>query len=93
MSQNSINNISHFSLLEGLSEAAIASIEKRSHWRRYARDEQILDRDSESRDVFLIVDGSVEVINYSISGREVAFGRVATGGYFGELSAIDGGRR
>lgn len=93
MSQDSIHNLSHVSLLEGLSEAAIASIEKRSHWRRYARDEQILDHDSESRDVFLIVDGSVEVINYSISGREVAFGRVATGGYFGELSGIDGGRR
>jgi len=93
VSQNSINNISHFSLLEGLSEAAIASIEKRSHWRRYARDEQILDRYNESRDVYLIVDGSVEVINYSISGREIAFDRIAAGGYFGELSAIDGGRR
>ena len=33
------------------------------------------------------------MVNYSISGREVAFGHVGEGGYFGELSAIDGGRR
>ena len=33
------------------------------------------------------------MVNYSLSGREVAFGHVAQGGYFGELSAIDGGRR
>lgn len=93
MSQESAGKLSRVRLLENLSAEEIVSLEKRSHWRRYARDEQILDRDSESRDVFLIVEGSVEVVNYSLSGREVAFGHVAEGGYFGELSAIDGGRR
>jgi len=93
VSQGSVDKLSRVRLLEDLSADAVAALEKRSHWRRYARDEKILDRDSESRDVFLVVEGSVEVVNYSLSGREVAFGRVSEGGYFGELSAIDGGRR
>ena len=93
VNQDSNDRLSSVRLLQNLSDEAIASLEKRSRWRRYARDEQILDRDSDSRDVFLVVEGSVEVINYSLSGREVAFGHVAEGGYFGELSAIDGGRR
>ncbi|MEE8173539.1 MAG: Crp/Fnr family transcriptional regulator [Alphaproteobacteria bacterium] len=93
MNQDSTESLLRVRLLQNLSSEAITSLERRSHWRRYARNEQILDRDSESRDVFLIVEGSVEVVNYSLSGREVAFGHVAQGGYFGELSAIDGGRR
>jgi len=93
VNQDSNESLSRVRLLHDLSSEAIKSLEKRSRWRRYARDEQILDRDSESRDVFLVVKGSVEVINYSLSGREVAFGHVPEGGYFGELSAIDGGRR
>ena len=93
MNQDSTESLSRVRLLHDLSSEAIKSLEKRSRWRRYSRDEQILDRDSDSRDVFLVVRGSVEVINYSLSGREVAFGHVPEGGYFGELSAIDGGRR
>ena len=93
VNQDSTGRLLRVRLLHNLSSEAITSLERRSHWRRYARNEQILDRDSESRDVFLIVEGSVEVVNYSLSGREVAFGHVAQGGYFGELSAIDGGRR
>ncbi len=93
MTQDLIESLSRVRLLEELERNVIESLEKRSRWWRYARDDQILDRNSESRDVFLVVEGSVEAINYSISGREVAFGHVAQGGYFGELSAIDDGRR
>ena len=93
VNQDLTESLSRVRLLRDLSDEVIKSLEKRSHWRRFARGEQILDRDSDSRDVFLVVKGSVEVINYSLSGREVAFGHVPEGGYFGELSAIDGGRR
>jgi CRP-like cAMP-binding protein len=72
---------------------ALPAIERSCTWRRYQPGEQILDRDSDSRDVFLVVEGMVEVVNYSITGREVAFGQVKAGGYFGELAAIDGRRR
>lgn len=85
--------LSNVRLLHNLSEAAILSLEKLSQWRRIARGEQILDRDSPSREVFLVVEGRVEVINFAVSGQEVAFGHVSQGGYFGEMSAIDGKHR
>ncbi len=77
-------------LLDGLSADALRSIEKSCNWRIYSRDEQILDRDSDSRDVYFVVNGEVQVVNYSMTGREIAFARVRQGGYFGELAAIDG---
>lgn len=93
MTQDLIESLFRVRLLQDLKRDAIESLEKRSRWRRYTQGEQILDRKSNSRDVYLVVEGSVEVVNYSVSGREIAFGHVAEGGYFGELSAIDGGQR
>ena len=50
----------------------------------------VLDRDSENRDVFFVVVGAVRVVNYSTSGREIAFANIRKGGYFGEIAALDG---
>lgn len=68
-------------------------IESRCQWWRLAGGEQIIDRESDNRDVYLVIEGAVRVVNYSSSGREVAFAVTDAGGYFGELAAIDGQRR
>jgi CRP-like cAMP-binding protein len=65
-------------------------IEKRCVWKEYRTDEQIIDRESENRDVFFVVGGAVRIVNYSYSGREVSYDDIRAGGMFGELSAIDG---
>ena len=39
---------------------------------------------------FFITEGEVRVVNYSSSGRETAFADVSSGGYIGEIAAIDG---
>ncbi len=77
-------------LLETLSEAERQSVSRRCAWRRYKGGEQILDRDSASRDVFFIAEGDVRVVNYSASGRETAFADFSAGAHVGEISAIDG---
>lgn len=77
-------------LFENLSDGRIADIEAACDWREYGPHQQIIDRQSDSRDVFFVVDGSVRVVNYSLSGREVSFEDIPEGGYFGELAAIDG---
>ncbi len=77
-------------LLGSLSEAERQSIARRCAWRRYNGGEQILDRDSASRDVLFITEGEVRVVNYSASGRETAFAKVPAGGHIGEMAAIDG---
>lgn len=77
-------------LLSQLRPETLSDLERRCRWRRYAANEEILSRDSDSEDVLFVVEGRVRVVNYSITGREIAFATVEAGGYFGELAAIDG---
>ena len=77
-------------LFDGLSESALEDLSKRCRWRKYQPDEQVIDRNSDSRDLYLIVEGRVRVVNYSVTGREVTFDEREEGEYFGELAALDG---
>ncbi|MBM3518669.1 MAG: Crp/Fnr family transcriptional regulator [Alphaproteobacteria bacterium] len=53
----------------------------------------MFDRDDGERDVYFVVSGAVRIVNFSGSGREIAYARVRAGGYFGELAALDGSNR
>jgi CRP/FNR family cyclic AMP-dependent transcriptional regulator len=77
-------------LLASLTPTDRAAIARQCRWRRYTADEQIIDQMSDTRDVCLIVEGRVQVVLYSMSGREITFDDVEAGGHFGELAAIDG---
>lgn len=80
-------------LLGCLSAPEIEAVERACTWRRYQTGQQVLTRESASRDVFFVAEGAVEIINFSASGREIAFATLPAGAYFGEISAIDGERR
>lgn len=80
-------------LLAELSEPSRRALERRCRWQRYPTGEQIIDRHSDSRDIYFVVEGSVRVVNYSLAGREVTFDELPAGGHFGELAAIDGAPR
>ena len=90
MSNEVQNRLANIDLLAALDDADLRNLERRCRWRRYGSGEQILDKDSNDRDVYFVAEGSVQVVNYSLTGREIALARVPCGGYFGELSAIDG---
>ena len=79
-----------FTLLEQLAEPDRRAIEARCHKRNYNRSETILDKGSQSREVFFVMKGSVSVITFSPAGREVTLATVKAGDFFGELAAIDG---
>lgn len=81
--------LAHIELSKDLSAEKIRALEQRVRWRRYAAGEQILDRNSDNRDMFLVVDGQVQIVNFSLAGREIAYAAGGAGGFFGELSAID----
>ena len=81
--------LSGFDLFESLSEDALSAIERACTSRRYAREEQILERDSRSRDVLFIISGRAKVLNYSVSGREIVLDDLLPGSSFGEIGAID----
>lgn len=77
-------------LLSDLNGTERADLAKRCRWLRFKNGEQVLGKESDDRDVYFVVEGSVQIVNFSITGREIAFARVPAGSYFGELSAIDG---
>jgi CRP/FNR family cyclic AMP-dependent transcriptional regulator len=77
-------------LLSMLPPDDLLRLEQACTWHRYRNGEQILDRTSQSRDVYFVVEGTVQIVNYSASGREVAYAQVPAGAFFGELSAVDG---
>lgn len=87
MSKGSLAGVALFA---DVPEAELALLAARCVWRRYEPQEAIIDRDSDSRDVFFITEGLVRVVNYSFSGREVTFDDIPAGSVFGELSALDG---
>ena len=64
----------------------VAKLEKRCSWKRFGRQELIIDRQAESREVYFIASGKVRVVNYSMSGREVTFDDLVAGSHFGELA-------
>jgi CRP/FNR family transcriptional regulator, cyclic AMP receptor protein len=78
-----------FDLFASLSEDALGVIENACTSRRYAREEQIIDRDSRSRDVLFVISGRAKMLNYSVSGREIVLDDLIPGSSFGEIGAID----
>jgi CRP/FNR family cyclic AMP-dependent transcriptional regulator len=85
-----MQSLENIELLSGLTAEERQSIAVKCNWKTYSTGKQILEKSSTSRDVFFGVSGSVNVVNFGVSGREVAYATVEAGQYFGELSAIDG---
>ncbi len=90
MNQSHSNSLAGINAFSDLAAAEIEHLGSRCTWQRYEADQQILDRDSETNDVYFVVEGAVRVVNYSLGGREIQFGIVEAGDFFGELAAIDG---
>lgn len=73
-----------------LSPEVRADIARLCSWKRFGPHEQIIDRQSDTRDLLFLVRGSVRVVIYSVSGRELTLDDLKEGAFLGELSAIDG---
>lgn len=82
-------SLQNIDILSDLSAEDIARLDDRCSWRVVGKQEVIIDRQSDSRDVYFVVSGRVRIVNYSLSGREVTFDDLLTGDHFGELSALD----
>ena len=96
------HDLDGIALLTPLDADARTALATRCAWRAYAKGEQILSRNDEGGPhdgpndgggVYFVIDGAVGIVNYSLNGREIAYSTVDTGGYFGELAAIDGAPR
>jgi CRP/FNR family transcriptional regulator, cyclic AMP receptor protein len=85
--------LARVSLFSDLGDTALGDIEARCNWSRVASGCQIFDKDSDTLEVYFVVDGAVRILTTGSDEREVALADVIAGNYFGELAAIDGMKR
>ncbi|UTW52782.1 Crp/Fnr family transcriptional regulator [bacterium SCSIO 12827] len=90
MTDGNARSLAQIHLLEDLSAVEIERLEQACSWKTYAAQEQIIDRQSDTQDVYFVVTGAARVVIYSLSGREITLDDVNAGGHFGDLAAIDG---
>ena len=90
MSADSSRSLAVIRMFKGLDDKARRTLEDKCRWRWVKTGERIVEQGSETSEVFFVVEGSVNIVNTAISGREVAFANLPAGEFFGELSAIDG---
>lgn len=65
------------------------SLEKRCIIKRLDEGAVVVDFDDASSDVYFLISGDVRVLFRTQSGKEIIFGDIRGGQFFGELSAID----
>lgn len=90
MSSDMGRSLKNVLLFKDLTDEERAKVEQRCNWHDYAPHEQIIDFQDDSQDVYFITRGVARVVNYSISGREIAFDDLQEGSVFGEFAAVDG---
>jgi len=88
-----MSSLADIALLSDVDQPVRERLEQACAWRVYRRDETVVERDTDNRDVFFLVSGSVRIMNYSLSGRPVAYATLSAGEYFGEMAAIDNAPR
>jgi len=77
-------------LFEALDDEALRRVVARCTLSNRPRNTQLLSVRDESNDVFFILEGRIQVKNYSEHGREFIFSEIGAGQIFGEFSALDG---
>ena len=86
----SVIGLKRVKLLQGVPEAALEALARQCRWRRFGAEEHIISREAPDDDVYLIVSGRVRVTAFSAGGRQVTYGDMGAGQWFGDFSAIDG---
>ena len=80
-------------LLEGLDTNALEELSTALEWRNFRPGQQVITRNAEDRDVYLVVGGKVQVVAFSAGGKQITYREMGAGEHFGELAAIDGRAR
>ena len=76
-------------IFAGLAEKERRDLESACRWRRYRLGETVFDRGSEGREVYFIIEGAVNIVSFSHTGREIGFSSAGCGDFVGEMAAID----
>ena len=85
--------LSRVTLFADIPIDTLREIEGRCAWQRFSAGDQVFDKESDTLDVYFVIEGAVRILNTVGDDRDVALADVLAGNYFGELAAIDGMKR
>jgi CRP/FNR family cyclic AMP-dependent transcriptional regulator len=71
---------------------ALRALALRGHVRSYKKNTIVVNEGDAGDTLFVVLQGAVKAFSTDQSGREITFGTIGTGDYFGEMS-LDGGPR
>jgi CRP-like cAMP-binding protein len=91
--QDLVEMLGEVDLFRGLDSDQLAAISPCVRRRSFEKRQTIVALEEPGNDICLVLKGKVRVTLFSESGREVAFRDQPAGTSFGEIAAIDGGRR
>lgn len=77
-------------LFRSLDARAIAILDTQCTWRKYSRNEWVVEYHEATTDVFFVLSGVVRLKIPAAFGREVLFKDLDAGEFIGEIAAIDG---
>lgn len=77
-------------LLQGVDAATLRAIASAISWREVRKREPVLFKGSSGDHLLFLVEGRLQVLDVTESGREIGLNLLVAGDYFGELSIIDG---
>lgn len=90
MAEPSVLGLKSIRLFDGLPLQALEEVAHECRWRRFTAGQGIVSRQARDNDVYLIISGQVRVTAFSATGRQVTFGDIRAGEWFGDFAAIDG---
>ena len=82
--------LQQFPLLKPLAPDVLERLAQLASVRAFARREMVLNKGPASQHLCLLLEGSLQAIDFTLEGREVGLYFISLGDYFAELSLIDG---
>jgi len=85
----SVRTLKDITLLTEAPPDIISRLEKSVEWLEFGADKIVVDLKDETTNVFFVVKGKLEALDFLAEGEEVALAKLVAGDSFGDLSAID----
>lgn len=82
--------LQQFQLLRHLSEPCQRQLAGQSTLASYSRREVVVEKHAALRSVGFLLEGRLQVVDFTLDGREVGLSFLEEGNYFGEVSMLDG---
>jgi CRP/FNR family transcriptional regulator, cyclic AMP receptor protein len=83
-------SLAKIALFQQLDAESLRRLSLRCFWRDVGAKEWIIEYSNEGTEIFFVTSGEVRAMIQSVAGRDVILTDIQAGGWFGEISALDG---